>query len=205
MRKFSFLFIFLFLTASPGFAQTPAQTITLKDGSTIQGQLIAVSGEEYTIQTASMGQIKVPVSNIAGINLASGNPGYAATTQQSFQQGLNMGLQAGAQPGTSSPGFMGGFNGLQMPNLNSSHLAVMQDPQIMTLIQDAMSDPEIMELLKNPALMQAALSMDAEKMKNNPEVQKLLQNPKMQQIMALTAQKMQASGQLQQNNPQPQQ
>ncbi len=63
----------------------------------------------------------------------------------------------------------------------------------MSLIQELVKDPEIAELMKNPSLMQDALSMDPQKIQNNPEVQKLMQNPTMQEIIRVTAGRMQNS------------
>jgi len=189
MSKYTSLIITFLILTAPGTgvlaetsSGTPLQTITLHDGSSIQGKLIAISGDEYTIQNETMGEIKVPVSKIAGINASAGAPGVNP----------GMALQAGQLPAMPA-------GGLQ---LNASHLSIMQDPQIMALLQELLADPEIAGLVQDPALMQAAMTMNPETIQNNPAAQKLIQNPKMQKIMALTAQKLQASGQL---TPQPQQ
>lgn len=154
----------------PVLAQTkPLQTITLKDGSSIQGHLIGVAGEEYVIENETMGQVRVPMSQVVGVNAVGAVP-KPATTAQTDQQ--------------------------VMPQLNSAHLTIMQDPQIMALMQEMMADPEVSKLIMDPTLFQAAMTQDPEAIKNNPQAQKLMQNPKMQQILSLTAQKLQASGQL---------
>ena len=68
---------------------------------------------------------------------------------------------------------------------------MLQDPEIMSLMQELVQDPSVAEMLKDPSLMQDALSMDPSRVQNNTQVQKLIQNPTMQKILKLTAQKLQ--------------
>ena len=150
------------LLAQPASDDKPQQTITLRDGSTIQGHLTNISNGNYTIENKTMGQVSVPASQVVSINAA------------------------GLSPSTPAMG-----NTATAPTVNGTPLNIMADPQIMSLMQELVKDPEVMELLKNPGLMQAAFSMDPQKIQNNPDVQKLMQNPKMQEILHLTAQKMQ--------------
>jgi hypothetical protein len=152
------------LFTQTAFAQQPTQTITLKDGTTIKGQLINVANGSYTISSPTMGQVKVSSDQILSIN-----SGGAPT--------------AGGQVIADGK--------ISADALNDVKVNMMQDPEIMSLIQDLMKDPEIAEIMKNPSLMQDALSMDPQKIQNNPEVQKLLQNPTMQKIIAITGQKIQ--------------
>ena len=166
MKKLSLTtFLLIFAMAAPAFAQQPIQTIHLKDGTTIKGQLINVANGSYTIASPTMGQVKVSADQILSINSAEA-PGGGS-------------IQVGADGKISAD------------TINDVKTNMMQDPAIMSLIQDLMKDPEIAELMKNPSLMQDALSMDPQKIQNNPEVQQLMQNPTMQKIISATAGKMQ--------------
>ena len=168
MKKLSLTALLLvFAIASPAFAQQPSQTITLKDGTSIKGQLIKVEAGYYTIISPTMGQVKVAADQILSINSAEA-PGGGS-------------VQVGADGKISDD------------TINDVKTNMMQDPTIMSLIQDLLKDPEIAELMKNPSLMQDALSMDPQKIQNNPEVQKLMQNPTMQEIIRVTAGRMQNS------------
>lgn len=162
-----FLSCFLLATSVPAFSQQPTQTITLKDGTTIKGQLINVSNGSYFIASQTMGQVKVSADQVLSIN-----NGEAA-------QGANAQFKTGADGKISTD------------TINDVKTNMMQDPQILSLIQELVKDPEVAELMKNPSLMQDALSMDPQKIQNNPEVQKLMQNPTMQKIISMTAEKMQ--------------
>lgn len=165
--KISFL-VMTFLTVIltiPSFAQQPEQTIVLKDGTSIKGFLSSVANGTYTIESQTMGQVKIPAAHIASINAANVAPAMNNLT---------------TQDGTLSPSA-----------INIIKMNMLQDPQIIALLQKLAEDPSVTEILQNPALMQAALSMDPQQVQNNPDVQKLIQNPTMQEILRITAQKMQ--------------
>lgn len=166
MNKLSLSTLLLvFAIAAPAFAQQPSQTIRLKDGTTIKGQVTNVANGSYTIASPTMGQVKVSADQILSINSAEAPSGGN--------------LQIGSDGKISAD------------TLNDVKTNMMQDPQIISLIQELVKDPEIAELMKNPSLMQDAMSMDPQKIQNNPELQKLMQNPTMQEIIRVTAGKMQ--------------
>ena len=169
----SILFTITFVSAltATAFAQQP-QTINLKDGTSIKGQLTSVANGFYFIDSTTMGRVKISADQILSIS-----NGPAAPAQ--------------GQPYITVPGTLDPSGKISADAVNSVKDNMLQDPQIMGLVQELVQDPEIAELMKNPALMQAALTMDPEKIQNNPDVQKLLQNPTMQKIIAVTAQKMQ--------------
>ncbi|MCC6758998.1 MAG: hypothetical protein IT395_05180 [Candidatus Omnitrophica bacterium] len=168
MNKLSLTTLLLaFAIAAPVCAQQSLQIIKLKDGTTIKGQLVNVANGSYTIASSTMGQVKVSADQILSINSAEAVSGG--------------GIQVGADGKISAD------------TINDVKTNMMQDPAIMSLIQELVKDPEIAELMKNPSLMQDALSMDPQKIQNNPEVQKLMQNPTMQEIIRVTAGRMQNS------------
>ena len=66
---------------------------------------------------------------------------------------------------------------------------LLADPEIQADIRELLKDPETMNLFMNGNLMQDALSMDPDKIKNNQNMQQLMQNPKMQDIIQKINQK----------------
>ncbi len=166
MQKMFFIFILFFIAFLPfTSAQQPEQTITLKDGTTLKGNLINVDNATYTIKSPTMGNVTVSADQILNINAAD--------------------TQSKTSPTITSDGK------LSVSSLNSIKTNMMQDPQIMSLMQELAQDPSIVEILKDPSLLADALSMDPKRVENNPQVQKLIQNPTMQKILKVTAQKMQ--------------
>lgn len=149
----------------PTFAQQPEQTIVLKDGTSIKGFLSNVANGTYIVESQTMGQVKIPAGQIVSINAANVAPTMNNLT---------------TEHGT-----------LSTSAINTIKTNMLQDPQIIALLQKLTEDPSVIEILQNPTLMQAALSMDPKQVQNNPDVQKLMQNPTMQEILKITAQKMQ--------------
>jgi len=162
------LSFFTAICTASAFAQQPTQTINLKDGTTIKGQLTNVANGSYTIASPTMGEVKVSADQILSIS----NSGVSAPSETNVTGLVNDGK-------------------ISADAINSVKTNMLQDPEIMSLIQELIKDPQIAEMMKNPSLMQDALSMDPQKIQSNPEVQQLMQNPTMQKIIAITAQKMQ--------------
>ena len=104
---------------TPSFAQQPAQTILLKDGTSIKGLLSSVTNGTYLIETETMGQVSIPVAQVVSINAANVTPTMDnLTTEQ----------------GTLSTGA-----------INTLKANMMQDPQIIALIQKLIEDPSVAE------------------------------------------------------------
>ena len=152
-------------------ADQSIQTINLKDGTALKGHLSKVRNGFYTIETKHMGNVTIHEADLLSITLG------ATPAPQSTQTGSS----------DQAP-FPGGS--LQLPGqMGQMGQQLMSDPEIMGSVMSLMEDPEIMELLKDPSLMQAVMTMDPEKIQNNPAVQKLLQNPRMQAIINKAGQK----------------
>ena len=66
---------------------------------------------------------------------------------------------------------------------------MMADPEFVSGIQTLTQDPNFVEILKDPDFVNAIMSYDPEKIKNNPKVQMLLQDSKMQQLMQRMSEK----------------
>ena len=161
------------LPGHPAAAQTaaeiPQQTITLKDGSQIKGQVIAVEGAQYIIQTKDLGRVQIPADKVLSLTQTAAGSG---TTP----------LQTGGTAATPAQQQL--LNQIQ-PLQNQ----LLSDPQISAMLQDLISDPEVVKLLQDPGLMKDLMTMDPAVIQANPAMQKLLQNPAMLQIINQAGQK----------------
>lgn len=170
MKKTTLLSSLLSVIVCVPLAFAEPQTITLKDGSQIRGELTGVGGGIYTVQTPTLGEVKVNSSEVA--NISSGAP---VAMQQQAAVGYN------TQP--------------QGDNLNvrvqEAQTKLMNDPAMMQQLQALAQDPELMRLLSDPALVQAVTSRNVQAVENNPKAQQLMNNPKIRALM----EQMQASGQ----------
>jgi len=141
----------------------PSQTLYLKDGSVVKGQLTGVEGDSYVIQTGNMGTIKVRTTDLQSMTTGSSAPaGNTISTSLSDLQ---------PKPQLSSP---------QVEQVKNQ---MMADPAIMGLVQELLNDPNVKSALSDPATLSDLFSMDPQRIQNNPAVQKLVDHPKMKEIL----------------------
>ena len=141
------------------------KTITLQDGSRIQGSVISLQNGEYTIQSPSLGTIHLKESNIRSIS-----------TQDSH-------VSAGNVEGSVD----------HTAEINNLMNGIMSNPELMNDIQALASDPQLVAILQDPAFMNAIQTRDFSALQTSAATQKLMDNPKMkalvQKIMALQQKK----------------
>jgi len=154
--------IFVGLVAQVSFAGE-TQTITLKDGSQIRGELTGVGSGVYTVNTPTLGEVKVNSSEVASIS-----SGSAPLMQQQAQGG-----------GYAQQASGGDFN----QKIQDAQKKLMNDPAMMEQLQAMAQDPELMKLLSDPSLVQAVTSHNVQAIESNPKAQALMNNPKMRAIM----------------------
>lgn len=155
MKKISYILTLSLLAALPFNAFAEEQTITLKDGSVIKGELSGMANGVYTIQTPSLGVTQIKAEQIASINNSSAvDPGNISLNDPSNKNQMNQIQQN-----------------------------IMANPTLMADIQELASDPEMIKLLSNPQMLQAVMSKDMDAIKNNPATQELMNNPKMQALI----------------------
>lgn len=179
LSQFIFFFLLGFSFSLPAWAaeypttksptDAPLQTLSLKDGSVVRGQLIAVEGDSYVIKSENMGTVKVRIADLE--NLSTGRPPQPAASSLMAGQGATIAIPPNS---IISPEQI-----TQMQN------QLMADPQLMSLIQEFISDPEVKTTLSDQNLLTDLFTMDPQKVQSNPKMQKLISHPKMQQILKL--------------------
>jgi hypothetical protein len=152
-----------FLSAANVFAEGE-KVITLKDGTRVNGRIVALDHGQYVIESGALGQLKVNEDNIVSI----ANP--------------NIPAMANTQTGQSQP-----ENQLPPEQLKKEmgqmQAQIMANPDIMKEIEALAQDPQILYLLNDPALLQAAQNKDPQAMQANPRVYELMNTPKMQELI----------------------
>ncbi len=154
MKQASYILTSLLLLTLPLFAFADDQTITLKDGSTIKGEVTQMANGVYTIKATSLGTTQINASQVASIS--------------------NAPVVAAAPVTNVAPD-------MQMKQIQQN---IMSNPAMMADIQQIATDPEVIKLISNPAMLQAVTSRDMEAIKNNPATQELMNNPKIQALIA---------------------
>ena len=154
MTKHIYLSIFLLLglLTTPVLAET--QVITLKDGSTIKGELVGINNGVYTIHTDTLGDVKIKTSEVANISSGAASPKQESNANNGIDQ-----------------------------KIQSAQTKLMSDPAMMTKIQEMMQDPELMKIFSDPELVEAVTSRNVKTIESNPKAQALMKNPKMRELM----------------------
>ena len=148
-------YILIVCMSSNAFASEPVQ-IQLTDGSMISGAIISFREGVYTLQSGSLGTIKIDESQIKLIRMDSHGT-------------------APFQPANAS-------NGSVDNTIQTLQKSMSQNPQIMEMIQTLQNDPEIQSLIQDKDIMEAVTAGDINSLMSDPEFIKIFENPSIQQI-----------------------
>ena len=136
-------------------AGEPAE-IELVDGSTVYGEIVSLKNGVYTIDSDSMGSVKISKSKIRVIRFRS--------------RGVKTDVGENSQKSDKSSDIQG---------IQKSLLA---DEDIFKIILSLQDDPKIQEILNDPETMKAVQSGDLQSLMSNPKFMELLNHPKIKAI-----------------------
>lgn len=133
-----------------------AEQIVLKDGSTINGEVVSLQSGSYRIKTDSLGVITLQQHQVKSIShgAVSTQPSASLNSMKQASQSAVQSLQSSI---TSDPGMMASILALQ-------------------------NDPDMQAVLSDPELMRAIQSFDLEALQNNPKIQQLMNNSTVRKI-----------------------
>lgn len=156
MKSHAILLILIFsILCGSAYAETRGE-IVLTDGSVLYGKIRSVSGDIYTIESSTMGVVKVHQSKIREIRF--GTLGATRETDAKMPKtDMNSEIQA----------------------IQKSLLANQEILNIILTLQD---DPEFRKILSDPDVMNSVLAGDVQSLMANPKFVKLLNHPKLKAI-----------------------
>jgi len=132
-------------------------TIELSDGSVISGEVVSFDGNVWTIQSGSMGTLKIDGSKVVSIRSKTTPSQTPSTTT------------AGEDP-------------INAADIQAMQQSIMANEQIMTMIMSLQNDPEIQTILKDPEIMNAVNAGDVNALLSNPKFIKFMENTKIRGI-----------------------
>ena len=150
-----FLTMLLAISIGTAHAGEPAE-IELVDGSTVYGEIVSLKNGVYTIDSDSMGSVKISKSKIRVIRFRS--------------RGVKTDVGENSQKSDKSSDIQG---------IQKSLLA---DEDIFKIILSLQDDPKIQEILNDPETMKAVQSGDLQSLMSNPKFMELLNHPKIKAI-----------------------
>ena len=150
-----FLTMLLAISISTAHAGEPVE-VELIDGSTVYGEIVSLKNGVYTIDSDSMGSVKISKSKIRAIRFRS--------------RGVKTDVGENSQKSDKSSDIQG---------IQKSLLA---DEDIFKIILSLQDDPKIQEILNDPETMKAVQSGDLQSLMSNPKFMELLNHPKIKAI-----------------------
>ncbi len=153
--------ILIFLTMLPAIsisianAGEPAE-VELVDGSVVYGEIVSLKNGVYTIDSDSMGSLKISKSKIRAIRFRS--------------QGVNKDVRENSQKTDKSS------------NIQDVQKSLLADEDIVKIILSLQDDPKVQEILKDPDLMNSVQTGDIQSLMSNPKFMELLNHPKFKAI-----------------------
>ncbi len=134
-----------------------SSVIELSDGSIITGEVVSFDGKVWTIQSGSMGTLKIDGAKIVSIRSKT-------AVGKEPDGGISTGSQANAA------------------DIQAMQQSIMANEQIMAMIMGLQHDPEIQAILQDPEVMQAVNAGDMHALLSNPKFIRLMENAKIKDI-----------------------
>lgn len=131
--------------------------IELTDGSVINGEIVSLSNGTYTVNTGTLGEVKLEASKISQIKTAN-SPAF----------NIPSGIPGQAQTFTA-------------PNIESYKQKLMSDPGNAAVVKGLVANPRIQEIAKDPQIEQAVKAGDMQALMNNPKFMEMVNSPEMQE------------------------
>jgi hypothetical protein len=147
------LFILIFIViaaAAPLVHGAEIREIELTDGSVITGEIVSLSGDVYTVRSATLGMIQIEESKVRTIRKkrATGTAGDSAGQIKSLQDKM-----------LNDPEIMPMIQALQN---DPDFQTILQDPEIMKAVQNG----DLITLMGNPQFMRLLNKQTVQEIKN---------------------------------------
>ena len=153
-------------------------TVSLSDGSVVVGRIVRMQQDAYELQSASLGTVKIPVSQIdsvvfrkAGAQRAGSPAGDPRNPRVAAQP---------APPAAGRPEPLGGVAGLL--DLQGLMRSMVSNPEVMKLIEGLKDDQEIQKFIHDPEIARAIDSGNLLRLMSNPDLYKLLSLDKVKEV-----------------------
>lgn len=149
------VFWFAMATLSAPNGSASAATLVLKDGTVIHGEVKTLQDDVYTVETDSLGTLRVRKQNVRTIDHGGEHT-------------------LGSPASGSSP---------KQPELEAMQLHILQSPDLLSMIQSLQNDPEVRAILADPEIMSALASGNYAALMNNPRIIALTNNSKVREVI----------------------
>jgi hypothetical protein len=152
LKKYIIFLLFFLALGISGYCGQ-ASRIELTDGSVVNGEVTSLANGSYTINTASLGVIKIDAAKVAKIESVKSSP-------------LNAPFDAGTQ-----------LNKLTPTQINNYRQKLMSNPDNAAVIKNLAANPKIKALAEDPEIVKAAKSGNIQELINNKKFTDAVDSP----------------------------
>ena len=132
-----------------------AATLVLKDGTVIHGEIKALQDDVYSVETDSLGTLRVPKQIVRTIDHGGEHATESPTSASSAEQAELQAMQS----------------------------SMMQNPNVLSMILSLQDDPQMQALLADPDIMSAIESGNYAALMNHPKIIALTSNAKVREVI----------------------
>jgi hypothetical protein len=152
---------YVLVLVSSGTAADNTKKFILKDGSTIQAEIISYTKGVYQLRSSSLGQFSLAEDKIKSIQFGQGGNPFS-----------------GADSAGSGTATSGGVSDLAIDprQVDAMKNKIMSDPHTSKMVEDLQKDPAIQQILGDKELMQAIEKGDMGRLANDPKILSLMNN-----------------------------
>jgi len=165
LKKFDLVFgriagvcSFVIATLLVSYVSASAETLVLRDGTVIHGEIKTLEDDVYTVETDSLGTVRVRKQDIRTIDHSD-----------SSAIGSPVGSTRGSPP--------------KQAELQATQSRLMQSPNLLSMILGLQSDPDVQAILADPEIMSALASGDYATLMNHPKIIALTSNAKVREVI----------------------
>ena len=149
---------FVIATLLVSYVSASAETLVLRDGTVIHGEIETLQDDVYTVETDSLGTVRVRKQDIRTIDHSD-----------SSTFGSPVGSTRGSPP--------------KQAELQTMQSRIMQSPNLLSMILGLQSDPDVQAVLADPEIMSALASGDYATLMNHPQIIALTSNAKVREVI----------------------
>ncbi|RCK79927.1 MAG: hypothetical protein OZSIB_3796 [Candidatus Ozemobacter sibiricus] len=167
---------------------TAQQVIQLKDQTIIRGKVLEMTNDTYRILTTSMGEVKIPASQVVSIVMEGAAPPAIREGAPAQRPGAAARptaappARAQPQPVTPAPSRSDDLRE-QQQQVNTRVQSMMMDGNFLNKVTALQDSPEMVDVLNDPEVMQAIQSGDYQFLMNNEKMQRLMNSQDIKDIL----------------------
>ena len=151
------IFLFMMMVFAFPYESLSAATLVLTDGTVIHGEIKTLEEGVYTVETDSLGTLRVRQEHVRTIDQISEGERVVESTTDG-----------------SSP---------RQAELQAMQSRMLRTPSLLSMIQALQNDPEVQAILADPEIVSALASGNYDALMSNPKIVALTDNSKVREII----------------------